>query len=226
MRFQLAPFFIFGLSCAFQPLNIGSPSKYLRAKRPNEDEASPSLKAAWILSEMVGKAGGMFRRQQKGHSECMVSSVPPVSFAETARRLKKDYDRNYFVSGKIDEQLYAPDCVFSDPFVSFVGRKRFIENLQNLGSFISGYDIRMISFEESLSSNPPIVTTRLMVKLQLNLPWHPVLAWPWGVCHELDPSSFQIIVHRESWEVTAVEGLQQLFRSASPSVLKRINRET
>jgi hypothetical protein len=40
-----------------------------------------------------------------------------------------------------------------------------------------------------------------MVKLELNLPWKPVLAWPWGVKYDIDPESFLVISHVESWDI-------------------------
>ena len=40
-----------------------------------------------------------------------------------------------------------------------------------------------------------------MVKLELNLPWKPVLAWPWGVTYSIDPTTFLITNHKESWDI-------------------------
>ena len=40
-----------------------------------------------------------------------------------------------------------------------------------------------------------------MVKLRLNLPWKPVLAWPWGVEYIIDPETFLITNHVESWDI-------------------------
>ena len=146
---------------------------------------------------------------------------------EASRRLREDYDRDYFVSGLIDRELYAPDCYFADPFAGFSGRDRFIDNLQNLGGFIRGADLKMISYDDSRIGDPaaPEVTTKIMVKLQLGLPWNPVLAWPWGVRHVFDPATCQITEHRESWDVTAAEGVAQCFRPASAAVLARIRKE-
>jgi hypothetical protein len=40
-----------------------------------------------------------------------------------------------------------------------------------------------------------------MVKLELNLPWKPILAWPWGVDYSIDPETFLITKHEESWDI-------------------------
>jgi len=44
-----------------------------------------------------------------------------------------------------------------------------------------------------------------MVKLELNLPWKPILAWPWGVTYSIDPNTFLITTHQESWEIEPFE---------------------
>ena len=42
---------------------------------------------------------------------------------------------------------------------------------------------------------------QFMVKLELNLPWKPVLAWPWGVKYVIDPNTNLIVTHEESWDI-------------------------
>jgi hypothetical protein len=44
-----------------------------------------------------------------------------------------------------------------------------------------------------------------MVKLELNLPWKPVLAWPWGVKYYIDPKTYLITSHQESWDIAPWE---------------------
>ena len=44
-----------------------------------------------------------------------------------------------------------------------------------------------------------------MVKLELNLPWKPILAWPWGVMYKIDPETFLIKEHKESWDIEPIE---------------------
>ena len=40
-----------------------------------------------------------------------------------------------------------------------------------------------------------------MVKLELNLPWKPVLAWPWGVKYVINPETYLVTSHEESWDI-------------------------
>ena len=44
-----------------------------------------------------------------------------------------------------------------------------------------------------------------MVKLELNLPWKPVLAWPWGVTYLIEPESNLVTSHVESWDIEPLE---------------------
>lgn len=94
------------------------------------------------------------------------------------------------------------------------GRERFVENLQNLGSFITAYSAKPLSYQEEENA----VETKFMVKLELNLPWKPVLAWPWGVRCEIDPTTNLIFLHKESWDVEALEGVKQIFRKPTTTI--------
>eukprot|EP00540_Astrosyne_radiata_P022852 CAMPEP_0116866944 /NCGR_PEP_ID=MMETSP0418-20121206/26341_1 /TAXON_ID=1158023 /ORGANISM="Astrosyne radiata, Strain 13vi08-1A" /LENGTH=139 /DNA_ID=CAMNT_0004502697 /DNA_START=112 /DNA_END=528 /DNA_ORIENTATION=- len=126
-------------------------------------------------------------------------TVPPRSFQETLERIRLDNDRSYFLSGRVDRLIYDENCVFADPFVSFEGRDRFVENLSNLGSFITNYSAKMLRYEDSTPDS--IVKTRVMVTLELNLPWKPILAWPWGVEYVIDPKTNLITTHKETWGI-------------------------
>ena len=63
-----------------------------------------------------------------------------------------------------------------------------------------------------------------MVKLRLALPWSPVLAWPWGVEHVLEErgdGTVVVVRHLESWDVSAGEGVRQLFRAGPAGALAK-----
>jgi len=169
-------------------------------------------KASWYAVEAFGKAfgsDGNKNEEQKSPSPSSPSSSssrgsrppgaaeisldrPPSSVEETLARIRADNDREYFLSGRVDELVYDERCVFADPFVSFTGRKRFVDNLANLGSFVTEYSakpLRYDGFDDGVEGvvvsgfdgrNVVAVETKFMVKLRLNLPWKPVLAWPWG----------------------------------------------
>ena len=210
------------------------------SKKDDEENGSDSTgtkkdmniatKSSWYVVEWFGNTFGSSSSTDTAENEQETSSTaaagvlpPPSSLDETIQRINDDNDRSYFLSGIVDEQIYDKDCVFADPFVSFSGRERFVENLKNLGSFITKYDARVIKYNSPVVYNDnsdknseqakiPVVETKIMVKLELNLPWKPVLAWPWGVLYEIDPTTFLITRHEESWSIDPLEGVKQIFR--------------
>ena len=176
----------------------------------DEKELDPLTKASWYGVELFGKVFGSGGKNDKQDQMIIDYSGPPKTTQETLERIKLDNDRSYFLSGQVDEEIYDPDCVFSDPFVSFSGRERFVTNLANLGSFITNYSAKVLNYESDDTSS--IVRTKIMVKLELNLPWKPILAWPWGVKYTIDPGTNLIVDHEESWDIEAWEGVKQIFR--------------
>jgi hypothetical protein len=167
-------------------------------KDSSPDDMNPLTKASWYAVEVFGKA---FASDKKESSPSL--EEPPKSLQETIERIQLDNDRSYFLSGEVDRLIYDEQCVFADPFVSFAGRDRFVENLANLGSFITKYSAKMLDYQ--VSTDETVVNSRVMVKLELNLPWKPVLAWPWGVRYEIDPETNLITTHRESWDIEPLE---------------------
>lgn len=189
-----------------------------------ETDLNPLTKASWYAVEAFGKIFG-----DKNDNVATVASgsaidlsVKPSSINEAFRRIQMDNDRSYFLSGEVDVEAYDEECVFSDPFVAFSGRQRFVDNLANLGSFITEYDARMLDYDKDESSST--VKTRLMVKLRLNLPWKPVLAWPWGVRYLIDPETLLITEHEESWDIEPLEGVKQIFRPGKVEIKKSVER--
>jgi len=204
-------------------------------KRAADDEEDPDnaamnlvTKASWYGVELFGKVFGT--KKQNNRSTEVLRGVqydltqPPQSCAETVQRIQNDNAREYFLSGHVDTEIYDVDCIFSDPFVSFAGRDRFVENLQNLGSFITQYSARTIpdkkktKVDDDPQSATTTVTTRVMVKLQLKLPWQPILAWPWGVTYTIDPTTYLITDHQEAWEIEPWEGVKQIFRKPTTTM--------
>ena len=113
---------------------------------------NPFELASWYAVEAFGKAFGSKRsvdnvNDDQEITESIDLTKPPSSLEETLKRIKLDNDRSYFLSGEVDSLIYDEACIFADPFVAFSGRDRFIENLSNLGSFITNYDAKMIKYD-------------------------------------------------------------------------------
>jgi hypothetical protein len=167
----------------------------------------PVTKASWYAVEAFGRVFGSTKKDKESGTTTtatvIATDTPPKTVKETMARIKMDNEREYFLSGEIDKLIYDEQCEFADPFVSFKGRDRFIDNLENLGSFITEYSARPLSYNQV---GDYAVQTKFMVKLQLGkLPWKPILAWPWGVLCEIDPSTCLVVRHEESWDIDAWE---------------------
>ena len=180
--------------------------------RPTQ-EAGIATKAVWFGTELFGKLAAVGKPPVAAST--VRSSSGRLSTSEVGARLQADWDRQYFITGAIDLEVYDEDCEFADPFVSFRGLKRFKDNLDNLGSFITDSEVRLLSFEADGESR---FVSRAVVKLQLGLPWKPVLAWVWGVAYELDEKTGLVSRHLESWEVSAADGVSQLFSPGKGSL--------
>jgi len=186
--------------------------------KPGTDELNPITKASWYAVEAYGKVFGAGKGKKKSDSTIDLSK-PPYSLEEALKRIEMDNARSYFLSGEVDGMAYDPSCVFADPFVSFSGRDRFIENLANLGSVITDYSAKVLAFDSE--DGGALVKTKVMVKLQLNLPWKPILAWPWGVQYTINPDTFLITEHLESWDIEPLEGVKQIFRPSKTTIKKK-----
>ena len=177
---------------------------------PTQKDVGVGAKAAWFATEAFGKLAAKAKGELAPPPLPDDETVGVLSRTEVEARLRADWDRQYFISGDIDLGCYEADCEFADPFVSFKGLARFKENLDNLaGGFITDSDVRLLEFSPDGENR---FTSRAVVKLQLGLPWRPVLAWVWGVAYEISPDTGRVCRHLESWEVSAAEGVAQLFR--------------
>jgi hypothetical protein len=122
------------------------------SRQESSTTKNPLELASWYAVEAFGKVFGT-KKSDGGVVESdqaitlIAINKPPSSLEETLKRIQLDNDRSYFLSGEVDGLIYDDKCTFADPFVSFDGRDRFIENLSNLGSFITNYDAKMIKFE-------------------------------------------------------------------------------
>jgi Uncharacterized conserved protein (DUF2358). len=190
--------------------NGGGQKKTSSTDQQVEQDMNPVAKVSWYAVEAFGKLFSSSSVSDKQKSASIDTSLPPKSIKETLERIQLDNDRQYFLSGDVDELIYDENCVFSDPFVSFRGRSRFVENLRNLGSFITKYDSKVLQY--NASQDGLVVETKLMVKLELNLPWKPILAWPWGVRYDISNDTCLITNHKESWDIEPLEGVKQIFR--------------
>ena len=91
--------------------------------------AGPVLRAVWYAAELGGQVLGRLAKSDQEQRQIEGVGDEDISYrfcrSDLIQSIKNDYERNYFISGQGDMQCYAPNCLFSDPFVSFRGTQRF-----------------------------------------------------------------------------------------------------
>ena len=112
---------------------------------------NPFVKASWFAVESFGQIFGTGGKKSKtnyaGTKVEIDLTRAPSNLNEALKRIELDNERSYFLSGQVDVCAYDEDCIFADPFVSFAGRQRFVDNLANLGSFITKYDAKFLGYD-------------------------------------------------------------------------------
>ncbi|XP_044483072.1 uncharacterized protein LOC123209247 isoform X6 [Mangifera indica] len=102
--------------------------------------------------------------------------------------LKTDYDHAYFVTGK---ELYS-------------------RNLRLLVPFFEFPSIELQKIEKGANSNNDFVLATWKLRTYLKLPWRPFISIDGSTVYELN-SELKIINHAESWNVSALEAIAQIF---------------
>jgi len=179
------------------------------------------LKAAWYSTEIFGEIASFFSsgstQEANGKEAQSIRKSDPLSRSDAIRLLREDYDRDYFVSGKLHEELYEDDCEFADPFVSFKGLQRFKKNLDNLGAFMQDVNIDVYDWNETEEG---IVRTKWRFRCVLGLPWRPILAARGGTDHYFSQDTGRMYLHYEGWEIEPLDALKQILRP-NPKLFKK-----
>ncbi|XP_050940751.1 uncharacterized protein LOC103495870 isoform X2 [Cucumis melo] len=102
--------------------------------------------------------------------------------------LKSDYENAYFVTGK---ELYS-------------------RNLKLLVPFFDCPSIQLKTINKSNKSGVEFVLAAWKLRTYLKLPWRPLISIDGNTLYELD-DEFKIVRHAESWSVSALEAITQIF---------------
>ncbi|XP_044483068.1 uncharacterized protein LOC123209247 isoform X2 [Mangifera indica] len=136
--------------------------------------------------------------------------------------LKTDYDHAYFVTGIFTSEIYDEDCIFEDPTIRFRGKELYSRNLRLLVPFFEFPSIELQKIEKSFlrlliwqnvqgaNSNNDFVLATWKLRTYLKLPWRPFISIDGSTVYELN-SELKIINHAESWNVSALEAIAQIF---------------
>lgn len=167
---------------AFVPIAYHKSTSYAFSRliqcNAEKEDLNPVVKASWFAAEALGKVFAPKTESSSDPQDQFDISKPPTSLQETKDRIRLDNDKSYFLSGQVDALIYDDECIFADPFVSFAGRDRFVENLSNLGSFITKYSAKMIDYE----TTDELVSTKVRDDSVMTLPIHGA--------HPYDPTDY------------------------------------
>ena len=122
----------------------------------------------------------------------------PTSMDELLAKLEEDYANMYFITGDLADELYAEDCLFADPTISFEGLQLYKNNLQLLIPFLVSpaiclKGIRVIEPEAS-------VLAAWTLSTRLELPWKPQIFVNGTTEYSIE--DFRIVKHVERWDIT------------------------
>ncbi|KAF5453858.1 hypothetical protein F2P56_023575 [Juglans regia] len=145
------------------------------------------------------------RVSDEKREEILVSGVDDV-----VTILKSDYDNAYFVTGAFTSAIYAEDCIFEDPTIRFQGKELYSRNLKLLVPFFDHPSIGLQKIEKGMNSKTNFVLATWKLRTYLKLPWKPLICIDGSTVYELN-GDFNIVRHAESWNVSALEAIGQIF---------------
>ena len=180
-----------------------------------------------IVSSLTGLLNFIMNPKNKDGALSMPSlerpAQPPTSAVELMSRIRDDYSvNNYLWTGDIDLAAFEKDCRFTDPTLSFVGKDKFVSNVQNLrvivDNLIEPGDCRSDLLEISVNEEEQYVHTRWNMVGKLNrLPWRPMInvvgRTKFWYRTSVD-NGYRVYFYDECWELPAAKALLQLVTPA------------
>ncbi|KAL3750328.1 hypothetical protein ACJRO7_011340 [Eucalyptus globulus] len=134
--------------------------------------------------------------------------VSASSIDDVVMILTSDYEKAYFVTGVFTSAIYAEDCVFEDPTIRFRGKGLYERNLKLLVPFFDRPSIKLHSIQKG--DDETYILAGWKLRTYLKLLWRPLISIDGKTVYELD-DNFAIVRHAESWNVSALEAIGQIF---------------
>ncbi|KAM1052046.1 hypothetical protein ACFX19_034096 [Malus domestica] len=157
------------------------------------------------LLSSSNKASRLNGASDKESDEFSVSGIDDV-----VTILQSDFENAYFVTGIFTSAIYSEDCVFEDPTIRFRGKDLYSRNLKLLVPFFDSPSIGLEKIEKGIDSETNFVLATWKLRTYLKLPWRPLICIDGSTVYDLD-DKFKIVRHAESWNVSAIEAIGQLF---------------
>ncbi|XP_024517328.1 uncharacterized protein LOC112341456 [Selaginella moellendorffii] len=200
--------------CSSPPRENFTPSRGLGvrvscARRRKSGALGVAVSAATALLRFLE------RRDFDAVSDSAVDDESSFQLEEVLARLKSDYDRSYFLTGDFTRSIYKEDCFFADPTIQFQGRDLYRRNLMLLSPFYESPSLVLLDIKpdpEVCESDQKAIVAFWRLRTYLKLPWRPLVTLDGSTKYKLD-SSCRITSHVESWSISPLQALSQLFRS-------------
>ncbi|CAN6197234.1 unnamed protein product [Urochloa humidicola] len=203
------------------PVLVRKPS--LRRRRAGcvraalDDEAPPVVRAAvGAVTELLRAVSPSPSKKQPRDSAQEVEELAPLpcrSVDDVLTVLQDDYRRAYFLTGDFTPGIYVEDCLFEDPTIKFRGRSRYSQNLDLLVPFFDSPSLKLENIEKGLRVETKFVKSTWKLRTYLRLPWRPLIAIRGNTTYDLN-EDYKVVRHSESWDVSALEAIGQIFVSA------------
>lgn len=158
-----------------------------------------------LFSSSNDSSSRLERERDEKREEIEVSGIDDVVLI-----LNSDYENAYFVTGVFTSAIYAEDCIFEDPTIRFRGKELYSRNLKLLVPFFDCPSIGLQKLEKGINSKVNFVLATWSLRTYLKLPWRPLICIDGSTIYELD-DEFKIVRHAESWNVSALEAIGQIF---------------
>lgn len=124
--------------------------------------------------------------------------------------LKSDFEREYFVTGSFTPEVYVDDCIFEDPTIKFRGKALYSRNLNLLVPFFEQPSIMLQQIKKGNDCDQDFVVASWKLRTYLKLPWKPLICIDGSTVYDLN-NDYLIVRHAESWNVSALEAIGQIF---------------
>mmetsp|Transcript_22922 Transcript_22922/g.57488 ORF Transcript_22922/g.57488 Transcript_22922/m.57488 type:complete len:228 (+) Transcript_22922:140-823(+) len=140
----------------------------------------------------------------------------PITPERLRQGVEEDFTENgYLWSGQIDPDLYAYDCVFTDPTLSFTGLDTFERNIANLQPWLE----RLLRNERcellglELDEGACEVRASWLMAGDVALPWSPHVELTGRTRFRYNSEcGGRVTEYLEEWDIPASEAVLQLLR--------------
>ncbi|EFJ46803.1 hypothetical protein VOLCADRAFT_92622 [Volvox carteri f. nagariensis] len=134
-------------------------------------------------------------------------SAPSSSALKAIDAIRRDFvERQYYVTGNLTPQLFAPDCVFKDPTVEVVGVEPYVRALQALfDPSTSRADLISIR-----ATAPSTVVLRWRLEGSLKLAGLKIKPYTGTTVYTLSDDG-KVIRHEETWDISTVDAFVSTF---------------